>query len=245
MKDEKTYGEAAKRHALNLLANGWTAEQVKAVGVCAEIPAATLRSWKNRLQRGRENGATQTTTKPAKKRNVATPKKDAQRENATAQPEAETAKNTAGTLFLWLKANPYEVAYFTAVIISCIGIVTALQVVGLAVASVHAVVAFAALQRCKRANATADDLAAVVFSGLAVGVPSDIVWANKAVWQNVQNLPVNLRIVETFRDGGHAFMWTGQASAPFFIACYIAAFLWISTISTAWLTLRTAQAAKK
>lgn len=240
---KQPYGEAAKRYALELLALGWQAEQVKQESLCAEIPAATLRSWKSRLQQQNGNAATQTATKRPKKRNVATlatPENNAQREIATPKQEQKTAFNTLETLFLWAKSNPYEIAYYTAVGISCIGIVTALQVVGLAVAVVHALVAFAALQRCKKANATADDLAAVVFSGLAVGVPSDIVWANKAVWENALNLPLRLQTAFIGQQ------WVGEdIDKPFYIACYIAAFLWVSSISTAWLVLQSAKAAAR
>ena len=239
---QKPYGEAAERHARNLLSQGWTAEQVKAVEVCEKIPSGTLRSWKKRMQRQDTIETKSVAKKEGKNKSVATlatPENSLQRENETPQQGEKTALHTLKTLFVPKIDSEYEVAYFTAVAISCIGIVAALHWVGAAVALVHYLVAKAALNRCKRGGATLDDLGAVVFSGLFVGVPSDIVWANEAVWANVQNLP--LKLEPTFSGQ----MWIGRdVDMPFSIACYIAAFLWVSTCSTAWLTQNEAKAKK-
>jgi len=226
MKRQPTHGQSQRAYAKLLIEKGVPYAEILADSALEGFNRATLRSM--RLRHEKKQNATQA----QQKSNDATQmQRDATPEKA--EPMQENTQNKPETA---VKVSAYEVAYFTTVGITATGIITALQWIGVAVALVHCIVAYAALQRCKTAEATVDDLAAVVFSGLAVGVPADIVWANKAVWANVGNLP--LRIQATF----NRTMYSGQdIEIPFYIACYIAGFLWVSGIVTAWMTLKTAK----
>jgi len=221
MKASPTYGPAAKNHALTLLSQGWTAEQIRAVDVCSDIPSETLRSWKHRMES--KANATKPQHKAASETAVqrdATP--------ATAEQPAENAPKTdkkAGFLREFGRAfHPADLLYYCCVAIAGAGFVQALQAIGYAVAGIFFCVALLALHFVKVRNGWArlPHLLALALVEIG-GFVAHLSWANGRLWSNIQSLPLDIWVNKYRNDMGEVVMLYGgtDVDKPFYIAAAI------------------------
>ena len=106
------------------------------------------------------------------------------------------AKTPVAMPEFWKRAvfqfSPYDLVYYVVAGVCCVGIVSVLETVGLAVAFCYFGVSVIALQRCKEENENSGsevDLGAVIFLECLVSIPFDLAWVNGVLWQNVKALP--------------------------------------------------------
>lgn len=158
--------------------------------------------------------------------------------------EKETPTKEPATMpEFWKRAvfqfSPYDLVYYVVAGVCCVGIVSVLETVGLAVAFCYFGVSVIALQRCKEENENSGsevDLGAVIFLECLVSIPFDLAWVNGVLWQNVKALPFRVEgvVVDGVQD------WSNGA-VPFWIALYISVLLAATAIYSCFSTLKLAK----
>lgn len=79
----------------------------------------------------------------------------------------------------------------------------------------------------------------VILVELFVGLICHIVWANEAIWANLDRIPVKVKWVEWNEKGSGEFWVNGDI--PFMIACYIAVFMVVSACFCVYATIKMAK----
>lgn len=228
MKNKTTYGPAAKRHAITLLSQGWTAEQIREVEVCADIPAETLRSWKYRMQQ--QTSKTETVkqkneTPETESETVATP--------ATAQNSAEKPAFVRFIGDFTRNFHPIDILFYASISIGFQGVASALHPVGVYVAAILVGVAVIALHGLKtlRGLQRIWHAVAMLFAEASF-FASDVVWSNKALWSNISALPFDIWVNKYRNDAGELVLLYGGSDTdkPFYLACAVAFVLFFSAL---------------
>jgi len=237
MKNTATIGKETRQHAMRLLADGWTNEEIKSLPVCKDIPFEKLRDWRCKINKRKNRNAEteQKATQPEKATLLfetatvlATP---SNAEEQTAQHQENPPQASVLRVFaqnLVLNFHPADLLFYFAVAIGCNGIAQALPVIGKPIAVVYFGVAAVALQGVKalRGLARLPHLLALVFVE-AVGFASDVIWANTSLWGNVRSLPFDIW-ENKYKNGlgETVHLWGGaDVDKPFYVACGVASLL--------------------
>ena len=218
---KKAIGKETRRHALTLIEQGWTNEEIRGVDVCKNIPPETLRLWRFRIKAKSATPETLHET-PETASNTAMNEQQESTLSAVENDETPVSKPFQTVSFWreWKEAfHPADLVFYGCVSIGCIGISGALPVIGMAVAALWFCVAALFLHRTKM-FARVGDIVTLAIIEILVGVPAHIAWANEALWANVTALPIEIQAAY----GGQ--MWTGRGiETPFYLACYCAGVL--------------------
>lgn len=213
-----------------LQSQGVSVDEILSDSVFADLNPNTRRTWRRRLiETAKPKIETQNETPALPVSKVETPETvNETLRNAPGKP----AQRSAIAVFVCKTAknfHPADLLFYAAVSVGCSGVSTALQSVGAVSMIVSCIlfgVSFIALQGLK----TAEGWIEKVFHGgfmlfvESVFFCSDLYWANKALWANVHNLPLDIW-PNKYRDaaGDLVFLYGGSdIDKPFYIACGVA-----------------------
>lgn len=237
----KKYGKGARAYAMILLERGVSYQDVSNE---TGIKVTTLRAY-------RCNSAKEKSNAGKNENNVATQKSNAvamiEIENIAMMQSKEQPALNVDTMQVMKKnaafsVTGYEVVYYIIQAITCVGVVTALGWVGVGVAVVYFGIATSALIVAKKENASGSSdvsMTGVILVELFVGLICHIVWANEAIWANLDRIPVKVKWVEWNEKGSGEFWVNGDI--PFMIACYIAVFMVVSACFCVYATIKMAK----
>lgn len=226
------YTSDEKQTVLTLMQRGWDYDQILAVKDYAHFDRQTLRAMKSNAAKAQKGAGDNL------QRNE-TPKNNAlQRSNEQKEVKPVIHKNAPATSVFadfvaeWLKSfHPIDLLFYLSALVGCSGVLNALksvEIVNALVAFVLFGIAFVALHGLKtlRGFKRAPHFLAMLFAEITFFC-SDVFWANKALWSNVKDLPLDIRLTEFWSaDAGKMKMiWLGQTAFPFYIACCIATIL--------------------
>lgn len=202
---KNAYGKEAARHARVLLSQGWTNDEIREVEVCKQIPADALRRWRFRMKEKNETHETQgETTGNAVSANDTTEHQNPATTTGNAvSPVSETPQNVSafrqfrrefsGTF------HPADLIFYGCVSIGCVGVSEALPGIGVPVSIVWVSVAAMLLHRLKMYARWGDVIIGALVELLAGGT-AHFIWANGAIWKNIERLPFEV-YVEKYKNG--------------------------------------------
>lgn len=215
---------AQGRYAKMLLERGVSYDEIKNDSAMAGFNPATLRTIAKRVRDAKETNETRNETRRETSETVNETAKTALPENALAatenavSPVSET-RNDTPILFDFLKTafqnfHPADALYFGSVALACNGIASALHGVGIWVSVFYFAVAFVALQGVKTTTGAWRYLhvAVLLVVEVLVGGAAHIMWANEALWANVEALPFDIYRAEFWSaDAGKMkIIWAGS-----------------------------------
>lgn len=226
------YTPEQKKTVLTLMERGWTYDQILAVADYSHFDRQTLRAMKSNAAKHKQE------TGDNSQRNATHKNNALQRTNEQKEASKPTAKNPLATgvfadfIAEWRKTfHPIDLLFYLSAFVGCMGVLNALksvEIVNALVAFVLFGIAFVALHGLKtlRGAKRAPHFLAMLFAEVTFFC-SDVFWANKALWSNVKDLPLDIRLTEFWSaDAGKMKMiWLGQTAFPFYIACGIATIL--------------------
>lgn len=226
------YTAEEKQTVLTLMQRGWDYNQILAVKDYAHFDRQTLRAMKSNAAKAKKEAGDNS------QRN-ATPKNNAsQRSNEQKEAKPVIQKNAPATSVFadfvaeWRKYfHPIDLLFYLSALVGCAGVLNALksvEVVNTLVAFVLFGIAFVALHGLKtfRGLKRAPHFLAMLFAEVTFFC-SDVFWANKALWSNVKDLPLDVWLNKYRNDLGEVVMLYGGSDTdkPFLIACGIATIL--------------------
>lgn len=226
------YTAEQKQTVLTLMERGWDYDQILSVKDYAHFDRQTLRAMKSNAAKTKKH------TGDNLQRNATHKDNALQRLNEQKEAKPNIQKNAAATSVFadfvaeWRKSfHPIDLLFYLSAFVGCAGIVNALksvEIVNALVAFVLFGIAFVALHGLKtlRGLKRLPHILAMLFAEVTFFC-SDVFWANTALWGNVSNLPLDIRLTEFWSaDAGKMkIIWLGQTEIPFYIACGIATIL--------------------
>lgn len=226
------YTAEEKQTVLTLMERGWNYDQILAVKDYAHFDRQTLRAMKSNAAKAKK-GACDNSQRNATPKNNALQRSNEQKEvKPVIHKNAPVTSVFADFVAEWSRSfHPIDLLFYLSALVGCAGVLNALksvEIINALVAFVLFGIAFVALHGLKTLHGLkrAPHFLAMLFAEITFFC-SDVFWANKALWSNVSNLPLDIRLTEFWSaDAGKMkIIWLGQTAFPFYIACGIATIL--------------------